>query len=187
MQVAFLIDGGFYEKKFEGIVGRPPEAPEVRTTCDASLGWDDLRGDSLFRIYYYDCFPFDGTARNPISGEKKDFTTTSIYKRKNAYLRNLKLQPRVAFRSGSLSNDGWKIPSRNLKRIIKKLEEGKKLSADDLVINLRQKKVDIKIGLDIAWLSSKRIVEKIVLVTGDSDLVPAMKFARREGIMVYLC
>ena len=30
----------------------------------------------------------------------------------------------------------------------------------------------------------KRIVEIIVLVTGDSDLVPAMKFARREGLRV---
>jgi uncharacterized LabA/DUF88 family protein len=60
------------------------------------------------------------------------------------------------------------------------------LSPDDLSISLTQKKVDIKIGLDIAWLASKRIVEKIVLVTGDSDLVPAMKFARREGVMVYL-
>ncbi len=44
----------------------------------------------------------------------------------------------------------------------------------------------MKIGLDIAWLASKKIVDKIVLVTSDSDFVPAMKFARREGIQVYL-
>ncbi len=44
----------------------------------------------------------------------------------------------------------------------------------------------MKIGLDIAWMSSKRIIDKIVLVAGDSDFVSPMKFARREGILIYL-
>lgn len=42
------------------------------------------------------------------------------------------------------------------------------------------------IGLDIAWLASKNIVDRIILVTGDADFIPAMKFARREGIQVVL-
>jgi len=49
-----------------------------------------------------------------------------------------------------------------------------------------QKGVDMRIGLDIAWLSIKRIVDSVVLITGDSDFVPVMKFARKEGIRVYL-
>jgi uncharacterized LabA/DUF88 family protein len=32
----------------------------------------------------------------------------------------------------------------------------------------------------------RRLAECIVLVTADSDFVPAMKFARREGLWVYL-
>jgi len=44
----------------------------------------------------------------------------------------------------------------------------------------------MKIGLDVAWLASKSIVERLILVTGDSDFVPAMKFARREGVQVIL-
>lgn len=49
-----------------------------------------------------------------------------------------------------------------------------------------QKGVDIRTGLDIARIAVKRIVDIIVLVTGDSDFVPVMKFARTEGIKVYL-
>lgn len=56
----------------------------------------------------------------------------------------------------------------------------------DFEPDLKQKHVDMKIGLDIAWLASKRIVERIVLVTADSDFIPAMKFARREGVQVVL-
>ena len=39
----------------------------------------------------------------------------------------------------------------------------------------------MRIGLDIATLSLKDHVDIIVLVTGDSDFVPALKLARREG------
>jgi len=51
---------------------------------------------------------------------------------------------------------------------------------------LEQKRVDIKIGLDVAWLASRRIVDRIALVTADTDFIPAMKFARREGVQVVL-
>jgi uncharacterized LabA/DUF88 family protein len=51
---------------------------------------------------------------------------------------------------------------------------------------IKQKHVDIKIGLDVAWLASRRIVDRIALVTADTDFIPAMKFARREGVQVIL-
>ena len=44
----------------------------------------------------------------------------------------------------------------------------------------------MRIGLDIAALTLKKIAQIIVLVSGDSDFVPAMKFARREGAQLYL-
>ena len=44
----------------------------------------------------------------------------------------------------------------------------------------------MRVGLDIASLTLKKQVEVIVLVTGDSDFVPAMKFARREGAQLFL-
>ena len=40
----------------------------------------------------------------------------------------------------------------------------------------------MKLGLDIASLAYKSLVERIVLVAGDGDFVPAAKLARREGI-----
>ena len=52
--------------------------------------------------------------------------------------------------------------------------------------NIEQKGVDLRIGLDIARLALRELVGVIVVVTGDSDFIPAFKFARREGIRVYL-
>lgn len=40
----------------------------------------------------------------------------------------------------------------------------------------------MKIGLDIASMSYKKQIDRVVLIAGDSDFVPAAKLARREGI-----
>lgn len=40
----------------------------------------------------------------------------------------------------------------------------------------------MRIGLDIASITFKKQAERIVLVSGDSDFVPAAKLARREGL-----
>ena len=40
----------------------------------------------------------------------------------------------------------------------------------------------MRIGIDIASMAFKKQVSRIVLISGDSDFVPAAKAARREGI-----
>lgn len=60
------------------------------------------------------------------------------------------------------------------------------LSDDDFHYDLKQKGVDMRIGLDMASLTFKRQVKVIVLVTGDADFVPAAKMARREGVEIIL-
>jgi uncharacterized LabA/DUF88 family protein len=60
------------------------------------------------------------------------------------------------------------------------------IRGDDIEPNIQQKGVDMRIGLDIAALTMKKHADAIVLVAGDSDFVPAMKFARREGAQLFL-
>jgi uncharacterized LabA/DUF88 family protein len=56
------------------------------------------------------------------------------------------------------------------------------IKESDLFYDVKQKGVDMKIGLDIASLAYKKLVSQIILIAGDSDFVPAAKLARREGI-----
>ena len=89
----------------------------------------------------------------------------------------------MALRLGTLKDNGnWNIrPAR-----VKELLNGKKgigdLCEDDVYLDIRQKGIDMKIGVDIASLALKGFVDTIVLFSGDSDFVPAAKLARREGI-----
>ena len=56
------------------------------------------------------------------------------------------------------------------------------ISDKDVYPDVKQKGIDMKIGVDIASLALKRFVDTIVLFSGDADFVPAAKLARREGI-----
>lgn len=56
------------------------------------------------------------------------------------------------------------------------------LDSSSVSLGLKQKGVDMRIGVDIASLALKKHVDTIVLIAGDSDFVPAAKLARREGI-----
>ncbi len=90
---------------------------------------------------------------------------------------------KVALRLGKLESKGvWTLEESRLKEILRKQFDAKDLEERDIEYSVKQKGVDMKIGLDIAMLAMKRLVDQIVLVSGDSDFVPAAKIARREGI-----
>jgi uncharacterized LabA/DUF88 family protein len=85
----------------------------------------------------------------------------------------------ASIRSGTAPLQIDEISLRELRRILK---NWKGIDEQDVRLELRQKGVDMRIGLDIASMTLKGQVDTIVLVTGDSDFVPAAKLARREGV-----
>ncbi len=180
-KVAVLLDGGLLLRRLYRILGsRHPTAEDVWQYANACVRPQD---EELFRIYFYDCPPFEKPKVKPLSGEKIDFAATATSRRRRALHEKLALMDYVAIRRGELSFNGWVLSRETTENLI---ETKRALIADDLQPDFEQKRVDMKIGLDVAWLASKRIVDRIVLVTTDSDFVPAMKFARREGVQVVL-
>jgi uncharacterized LabA/DUF88 family protein len=49
-----------------------------------------------------------------------------------------------------------------------------------------QKQVDVLIVMDMIQLSLKGKVQHIILVSSDSDFIPAVKFVKEEGVKVHL-
>ena len=91
---------------------------------------------------------------------------------------------RIAVRRGTLAHQGWQLGYASVKAMLAGTKQS--VVAQNIAPRIRQKGVDMRIGLDIASLALKRLVSTIVLVAGDSDFVPAMKLARREGLRVLL-
>jgi len=99
----------------------------------------------------------------------------------------LKHQRKVALRLGTTKDHGeWIIRPSVTKELLNGRLSLSDLTEKDIKYDMKQKGVDMKIGLDIASLSYKKLVDRIVLISGDSDFVPAAKVARREGIDVVL-
>lgn len=179
-KTAVLLDLGFVLNRLNVLIGkRAATANEIHDFAEKCVD----PNEELFRIYCYHCPPYGGTETHPVTKSAIDFSTTPAFTTNTNLIRDLSLKKGVAFRAGELSFDGWKIKPVAAREIAK---TGRAIKADDFAPDVKQKRVDMKIGLDVAWLASKGIVERIILVTGDSDFVPAMKFARREGVQVVL-
>jgi len=176
-KIAILIDGGFVYKKLEDKTGKPPIAKDIINLAEKCKEKDE----EIFRIYYYDCPPFEGIKPSPVSGADYNFSAHSPCNPRKSLQDNLAACDFVAFRRGTLNFKGWRIKKSVIDELIKK---PRLLNDNDFQPDITQKTIDIKIGLDVAWLASKQIVDRIVLLTADTDFIPTMKFARREGVQV---
>jgi len=185
---AVLVDGAYFLKRYSSTYGRKHTPKQIAknlfTMCIEHL--DDKH--DLYRILFYDCPPLGKKAHNPISGKAVDFSKTPDFAFRNELHRELVRLRKVALRLGRIgeSSGGWRIKPRPTKDLLSGRMALDELSPDDVEYGMSQKGVDMRIGLDIAALAFKRLVHRIVLVTGDSDFVPAAKHARREGIDVIL-
>ena len=178
-----MVDGGFMKKKLERKHKRFPTVADVQAEIDRIKKHPLLRAHSLLRVYFYDAPPATGKIKNPIDQIEIDLSKSAHYSSNISLQQSLEMQPDFALRSGDTIVHGWSVGECALKQMLKK---PRPLEAKDLVPNIEQKGVDLRIGLDIARLSLRSLVNIIVVVTGDSDIVPAFKFARREGVRVYL-
>jgi uncharacterized LabA/DUF88 family protein len=181
LSFAILLDGGFLRYKL-GSTRTPIEASGISAFARQVLSLPSLAGMRLHRIYFYDARPLELTAAIPFGGGEINFGTTAVAARNKRLQAALLREPFFALRFGELFHEGWRLK----KGLLQKSGPTIQIDAAAIEPNIRQKGVDMRIGLDIASLTLKRQVDVIVLVTADSDFVPAMKFARREGAQLYL-
>ena len=114
-----------------------------------------------------------------------NFASTKTALNNTRLLEQLETSEDFAVRRGEVLFEGWR-PGRVADRALQRNPK-KTVSHTDFVPELTQKRVDMRIGLDIAAVALKRLAHTVVLVTGDADMIPAMRFARREGLRVGLC
>lgn len=185
-KTAILVDGGFYRKRARQLWDEktPAETADgLFTYCKRHLSEHGRKHD-LYRIFYYDCPPIEKQLYHPLLQRTTDLSRTPQSKWMKAFLEELKQKRKVALRLGILDDNNSEYQIRY--DVLKKLCAGKiqisDLSEADFQPNIKQKGVDMKIGVDIASLAYKKQVDQIVLIAGDSDFVPAAKLARREGV-----
>ena len=115
-----------------------------------------VKSEDLLRTYYYDCKVF--MSNPPTDDERKRKT------RQDKFLSHLQTFPKFECKFG-------------------RLERHYKSDGDFTFV---QKRVDVMLAIDLVNLSTKKLITKANLVTGDSDLIPAIQIAKNEGVVVEL-
>jgi uncharacterized LabA/DUF88 family protein len=169
-QIIVLIDGGYLRAKANkaGKHYNPEFIEKLAHKCKTP-------DEEIFRILYYDCAPYSGTVHLPVSGNPHVLTGS------DKWLFELAAKDLFAVRRGVLKFRGFK-PKQTP---VNPAGHGP-LTDADFNPDFEQKGVDMRIGLDIASYSANRCIERIALVTNDTDCVPAMKYGRKAGLQTVI-
>lgn len=180
---AILMDGGFVIKKLQAQARTFPNADLVEQLAHRICLAGAAKESELLRAYFYHARPASAEVTNPLSGESTNLADTPVFRLHESLLDSLELKASFAVRLGETTVNDWRIGSKAMESM---LAEPRPVHARDLVPNISQKGVDLRLGLDLARLALRGLVDTVIVVTGDSDLIPAFKFVRREGLRVVL-
>lgn len=181
---AILVDGGFYRRRANTLFGE--KGPEDRATELVKYARRHIAQSrsSLYRIFYYDCPPSEKVLFHPLTRTQVNLAKSEQFEWTKAFFEALTHKRKVALRRGEEleTQQGYILKPDPLKKVLNNTLALDELTERDFKLEITQKGVDMRIGLDIASLAERQTVNQIVMITGDSDFVPAAKHARREGI-----
>jgi len=163
-----LIDGGYLRVKTHK-AGKTYNPDFIEAFAQKCV----VQDEEIFRVLYYDCAPYSGTVKLPVSGTPYTFSGS------DNWLEELASKDLFAVRRGVLKFRGYKPKQTPVN------PTGPPTDAD-FNPDFEQKGVDMRIGLDIASYSVNRAIDRIILVTNDTDCVPAMKYGRKSGLQVII-
>ena len=156
-RLAIFIDGGYPDRLARDVFGVRPDYRRLNDEITAAVRAGTAEAIDLLRTFYYHCPPYQGNP--PTEQEAERFART------RAFYQALRRLPRFEVREGCLAFRGTDAAGSPI---------------------FQQKRVDLQLGLDFALLAGKRQISHAALLSGDSDLIPAVAVAKQEGVSVWL-
>ena len=125
-----------------------------------------MQDEEIYRIFFYLSEPVKEAkwhGQEYSINKKKQYK--KVYENSISFINKIKIKDYVSIRKGKLEFRGYDQQKKPI---------------------FTQKQVDMLIGLDIAHLSYLRLVDRIILFSLDTDLIPAVKIARINGIQIVI-
>jgi len=191
-RMAIMIDGAFFINRFKHVYPHKNHRdPLVVAKTAFQMACAHLKPKNrnsprsdLYRVFFYDCPPLSKRIHTPIGNQAINLAKSDEAIFRNSIHQQMTTFRKVALRLGHLNEKtaSWTIKRHVMTDLLKGKREWGTLTDEDFIYYAKQTGVDMRIGVDIALLAHKKLIDQVVLVAGDSDFVPAAKLARREGI-----
>lgn len=181
MKIAVFVDWENLRKDIENIQRNHKEFKEKFNYNNAKQVANLIKSfieedEKLYRVFFYTAQPLDLTIRQ----------RNSHFKWLKEYIQNNKEQ-----------NERMNQIANNIKKFIKDIsfEEYFALRLGELQLQgkddrnkliISQKQVDMLLGLDISHIAYNKLVDSILVFCKDSDMLPALKCARINGLNVFI-
>lgn len=201
-KIAFFIDGGYFKRRIDfyhrrhfDVIANPitPEALQLCLYKLVNKHQTDLDRKDTYRIYYYDAPPFDEQFREPVpqqvgqSARTRNFKVDPAVVFQKEFHDKLRLSRKLALRMGKIANSKrWILTDDAQQRLLSGNIQVVDLRPSDFFLDLKQKGVDTRIGIDITTVTLRQFADTIVLIASDADFIPAAKLARTHGMDVML-
>lgn len=156
-RLAIFVDGGYLDKLSEDEFSMRIDMQKLVAKVLEIVGSKTPESLDLLRTFYYHCLPYQS---NPPTPEE-----ATRFGNKRKFFMAIGSLPRFVVREGRLVHKGFNA-------------EGNPI--------FQQKRVDLMLGLDFALLSGKNQITHAAVISGDSDLIPALRVAKEEGVLVWL-
>ena len=156
-RLAIFIDGGYLDVLTRDVFRIRIDSGRLSERITRIVAEGATEPLDLLRTYYYDCLPYQS---NPPTAEEQE-----RLRRKENRFNALRRLDSYTVRQGRLMLRGRDAQGRPI---------------------FQQKRVDLLLGLDFALLSAKSRITHAAVVSGDSDLIPAVEAAQQEGIATWL-
>ena len=125
---------------------------------------DCEKNEEIYRIFIYLSEPLKEVT---YKGKVHDLSSNAAYQMHVKFIEGLQVQDYVAIRKGKLKFRGFKDQACTK-------------------IDVVQKQVDMLMGLDIAHVAYNKLVDRIIIFCADTDIIPALKTARINGLQVVM-
>ena len=156
-RLAIFVDGGYLDALAEEEFNVHVDMGKLGEEIRRIIATKTQDSIELLRTFYYHCLPYQS---NPPTQEE-----AIRFGKKRKFFNALSYLPRFTIREGRL------------------MFRGKDINGQPI---FQQKRVDLLLGLDFALLSGKRQIAHAAVLSGDSDLIPAFRVAKEEGVLVWL-
>ena len=156
-RLAIFVDGGYYNALAVKHYNTRLDFPKFINEITSIVATKTPETLEVLRTFLYDCFPYQ--SKTPTANERR------LYANKLGFFNYLETLPRVQVRKGVLAY------------------RGNNAAGEPIFI---QKKIDLLLGLDFAEQSTKGHITHLALIAGDSDYCPAVEFAKKESVCVWL-